>query len=284
VLELRELGAWRAFGEATRADARTLGLVPTMGALHAGHLSLIRAAKDRGDVVVATIFVNPRQFNDAGDLAHYPRSLDADRMTAAAAGVDVLVVPALEEMWPQYPRDTLTSVHVAGLGDVLEGASRPGHFAGVASVVAKLFNVTGPCRAYFGLKDFQQVAVVRQMVRDLAMPVELVECPIVRDLDGLALSSRNVRLSASARERALALSRAIAAVASAPASASSHRATLRSVLEDAGLEVAYADVVDPVTLASLGDAERGEGRALVAATVEGVRLIDNGPVELSARE
>ncbi|HVB18925.1 MAG TPA: pantoate--beta-alanine ligase [Acidimicrobiales bacterium] len=284
MLELRELGTWRAFAEATRANARTVGLVPTMGALHAGHLSLIGAAKDRGDVVVATIFVNPRQFNDPGDLARYPRSLDSDRVSAAAAGVDALVVPSLEEMWPAYPHDTLTSVNVAGLGDVLEGASRPGHFAGVASVVAKLFNVTGPCRAYFGQKDFQQVAVVRQMVRDLAMPVELVDCPIVRDPDGLALSSRNVRLGQRAREQALALSRAIGEVASAPASASTHRATLRGILEGAGLEVAYADVVDPVTLAPLGDADRGEGRALVAATVEGVRLIDNGPVELSAGE
>lgn len=284
MIELEELGAWRAFGDATRASARNVALVPTMGALHAGHLSLIGAAKSHGDVVMVTIFVNPRQFNDPSDLARYPRTLEADRAAAKAAGVDALVVPTLEEMWPDYPRGTMTSVNVAGLGDVLEGASRPGHFAGVASVVAKLFNVTGPCRAYFGQKDFQQVAVVRQMVRDLAMPVEVVDCPIVRDPDGLALSSRNVRLSSAARARALALSRAIGDVAVAPATASAHRETLRTRLASADLDVAYAEVVDPVTLAPLGDTDHGAGRALVAATVEGVRLIDNGPVELIAGE
>ncbi|HQT98897.1 MAG TPA: pantoate--beta-alanine ligase [Acidimicrobiales bacterium] len=278
--ELNELSEWRAVGDESRAAGRVVGLVPTMGALHDGHRALIRAAKDHGDLVVATIFVNPRQFNDADDLARYPRTLAADREVAASAGVDVLVVPTLEAMWPDFPGATRTSVHVAELGDVLEGEGRPGHFAGVASVVAKLFSLTGACRAYFGEKDFQQLAVVRQMVRDLSMPVEVVNCPIVRDADGLALSSRNVRLSPSGRARALALSRAIAAVANGPATASSLRALLRATLDEAALAVEYADVVDSHHLRAMGDDASGPARAVVAAVVEGVRLIDNGPVEL----
>lgn len=278
--ELHELSEWRAVGDESRAAGRVVGLVPTMGALHDGHRALIRAAKDCGDFVIATIFVNPRQFNDAHDLARYPRTLEADREVASAAGVDVLVVPALAEMWPDFPGETRTSVNVAQLGDVLEGAGRPGHFAGVASVVAKLFNLTGACRAYFGEKDFQQIAVVRQMVRDLSMPVEVVNCAIVRDADGLALSSRNEQLSASGRARALALSRAIASVANAPASASNLRAILRTTLDDAALAVEYAEIVDSHNLCALGNDVTGPARAVVAAVVEGVRLIDNGPVEL----
>lgn len=278
--ELHELSEWRAVADESRAAGRVVGLVPTMGALHDGHRALIRTAKDRGDFVMATIFVNPRQFNDAQDLARYPRTLEADRDVAAAADVDVLVVPALSDMWPEYPNETKTSVNVAQLGDVLEGAGRPGHFAGVASVVAKLFNLTGPCRAYFGEKDFQQLAVVRQMVRDLSMPVEVVDCAIVRDADGLALSSRNVRLSPAGRANALALSRAIAAVANRPEPASKLRAILRATLDEAALAVEYADVVDARRLLAMDDDASGPARAAVAAVVEGVRLIDNGPVEL----
>jgi pantoate--beta-alanine ligase len=280
VLELTDIAAWRAYANAEREAGRLVGLVPTMGALHEGHVSLFRTAKMASDVVVATIFVNPRQFADPDDLAHYPRTLAADRALALECGVDCLITPTLEEMWPDYPECTPTTVSVRGLGDVYEGVDRPGHFDGVASVVAKLFAVTGSCRAFFGEKDFQQLAVIQQMVRDLGFDVEVVACPIVRDPDGLAQSSRNVRLSAEGRRRALGLSRALSYVATTSARASSLRATMRTILDDAGVDIAYADVVDPATLAPSGDDETGERRALVAGYVEGVRLIDNGPVHV----
>ena len=271
---------WRSLAESERRAGRSVGLVPTMGALHAGHFSLFEAANAHDDVVIATTFVNPRQFDNQHDLAHYPRTSDADRAVAEAHGVDVLVEPTLEAMWPDFPDPTPTTVTIRGLGDVLEGAARPGHFDGVASVVAKLLVVTGPCRVYFGEKDFQQLCVIRQMVRDLSFGVEVVGCPIVRDADGLALSSRNVLLSDDARRRALALSLALARVAEVPAAASEHRRVLREELENAGVDVVYAEVVDPASLAASNDAHSGDARALVAALVDGVRLIDNGPVLL----
>jgi pantoate--beta-alanine ligase len=280
VNELIDIAAWRQFANDQRAAGRRVGLVPTMGALHQGHVSLFRAAKAQSDVVIATIFVNPLQFGDANDLAHYPRTLEHDRALARECGVDCLVTPTLEEMWPDYPRCTPTSVSVRGIGDVFEGAGRPGHFDGVASVVAKLFAVTGACRAFFGEKDFQQLAVVRQLVEDLGFDVEVVGCPIVRDNDGLALSSRNVRLTSESRRRALGLSRALAYVATTSARASTLRATMRTILDDAGVEVAYAEVVDPRTLRPTSDDESGLKRALVAGFVDGVRLIDNGPVSV----
>jgi pantoate--beta-alanine ligase len=280
VLELTDIASWRAYANAERDAGRRLGLVPTMGALHEGHVSLFHSAKAASDLVLATIFVNPRQFGDADDLAHYPRTLDADRALALEHGVDCLITPSLAEMWPDYPECTPTTVSVRGLGDVYEGGDRPGHFDGVASVVAKLFAVTGSCRAFFGEKDFQQLAVVRQMVRDLDFDVEVVGCPIVRDPDGLAQSSRNIRLSSEGRRRALGLSRALSYVATTSARASSLRATMRTILDDAGVEIAYADVVSPRTLVPTGDDEVGERRALVAGYAEGVRLIDNGPVHV----
>lgn len=278
--ELTDIAAWRAFAHDERVAGRRVGLVPTMGALHQGHVSLFRAAKAASDVVIATIFVNPRQFADENDLAHYPCTLEHDRALALECGVDCLVVPTLDEMWPDYPECTPTTVSVTGIGDVFEGADRPGHFDGVASVVAKLFAVTGPSSAFFGEKDFQQLAVVRQLVRDVGFDVEVVGCPIVRDEDGLALSSRNVRLSTEARRRALGLSRALSYVASTSSRASTMRATMRTILDDAGVDVAYAEVVDPRTLRPSGDDESGSRRALVAGFVDGVRLIDNGPVTI----
>ena len=273
------LDAWRDYAQRQRAAGRTVGLVPTMGALHAGHRALFQAARDAGDVVLATLFVNPRQFGDAADLAAYPRSPEADRALAEGL-VDCLVEPTLLSMWPDYPESTPTTVSVRGVGDGLESVGRPGHFDGVASVVTKLFVVTGPCRAYFGEKDFQQLAVVRALVRDLGFDVEVVACPIVRDPDGLAVSSRNVLLTPAGREVALWLSRALATVTS-PAPASAHRAALRAVLEESGVDVAYAQVVDPVTLVACDDDEEGPARALVAGLVDGVRLIDNAPVTLT---
>ena len=271
---------WRRLAEDQRLAGRRVGLVPTMGALHAGHQSLVRAARANGDYVIMTIFVNPRQFNDAADLRAYPRTPESDRALAESFGVDALVEPTMAEMWPSYPEPTPTTVTVAGLGDVLEGAGRPGHFDGVASVVAKLAIVTGPSRAYFGEKDFQQLAVVRRMVLDLGLDLEVVGCAIVRDDDGLALSSRNVRLDAQARARALSLSRALALAAEHPGPASALREVMRATMAAADVVVGYADVVDPATLEPLGDDATGRARALVAGVVDGVRLIDNREIEL----
>jgi pantoate--beta-alanine ligase len=277
---ITDVEEWRAYADVQRVAGRRVGLVPTMGALHAGHTSLFDAASAHGDVVIATSFVNPRQFDDRGDLARYPRTPELDRAVAEAHGVDCFVEPTLAAMWPNYPDATPTTVSVRGLADVLEGAARPGHFDGVASVVAKLLTITGPCRVYFGEKDYQQLAVIRQMVRDLSYAVEIVGCAIVRDADGLALSSRNVLLSDDARRRALALSHAIANVAALPAPASEHRRRLHETLDGATIDVVYAEIVDPVTLAVVGDDVSGEARAVVAASIDGVRLIDNGPVVL----
>jgi len=275
-----DIEQWRRLAEDQRAAARRVGLVPTMGALHRGHQSLVEAARANGDYVIMTIFVNPRQFNDPNDLRAYPRTPEADRDLAESIGVDALVEPTMAEMWPAYPEPTPTTVSVAGLGDVLEGAGRPGHFDGVASVVAKLAIVTGPSRIYFGEKDFQQLAVVRRMVLDLGLDVEVVGCPIVRDDDGLALSSRNVRLDEHARTRALALNRALTLASELDGPASAMRAVMRATMEAADVVVAYAEVVDPATLQPLDDGATGPGRALVAGVVDGVRLLDNRAVEL----
>jgi len=279
-----DLASWRAYCDEQRRLGRTVGLVPTMGALHEGHTSLFRAARERGDVVVATLFVNPRQFHDDHDLAAYPRTPDIDRAIAEENGVDCLIEPALPTMWPDYPAATLTTVSVAGIGESFEGIGRPGHFDGVASVVAKLFALTGPCRAYFGEKDFQQLAVVRQMARDLSFDVSFVACPILRDADGLALSSRNAQLSDDGRRRALVVSRALYNAQEHPDTASGHRRSFARSLADGDVVVAYADVVDPMTLRPLGDDDEGVGRALLAVVVDGVRLIDNGDVDVKRGE
>ena len=279
-----DLVEWRAYADCQRRAGRRVGLVPTMGALHEGHASLIRRAKQNGDVVLVSVFINPRQFNDAHDLLAYPRTPERDQELALEYGVDCLIEPPLDQMWPYYPGSTPTTVSVRGVSDTLEGAERPGHFDGVASVVAKLFTITGPCRAYFGEKDFQQLAVIRQLVRDLAFDVEVVGCATVRDETGLAISSRNVALSDAARARATAFSRALARVGAHPAVASELRTILTAVLEEARVEVAYVEIVDPVGFEPASDRSSGEYRAMLAGVVDGVRLIDNGPVTLVARE
>ena len=265
-----------------RAAGHTVGLVPTMGALHDGHASLVARARAECDAVAVSIFVNPLQFGDPDDMARYPRTLDRDLRVCAAAGVDVVFVPAVAEMYPSWPEEPSTTVSVRGVSDRWEGASRPGHFDGVATVVAKLFAVAGPCRAYFGLKDFQQLAVVRRMAGELSLPVEVVGCPIVREADGLALSSRNVRLSASERTAATALSRALAAgratLADGTRSATAVARVMRSVVEAEPLvELDYAVVVDAETLEEVEAiaADPGSLRLLVAGRVGPVRLIDN---------
>ena len=274
---------WRRLADEQRAAGRRIGLVATMGALHRGHESLVAAARANGDYVLLTIFVNPRQFDRPDDLRAYPRTPEHDRALAADMGVDALVEPTLDEMWPAYPDATATTVSVRGVSDALEGAGRPGHFDGVASVVAKLAVITGPCRAYFGEKDFQQLAVVRRLLFDLGFDVTVVGCPIVRDSDGLAISSRNVRLDPRARTRALSLHEALDRAASIEGPAESMRSVMRDVMAAASVEVAYAEVVDPLTLERTGDDETGPRRALVAGVVDGVRLIDNRAVYVRGR-
>jgi pantoate--beta-alanine ligase len=231
-----------------------VGLVPTMGALHAGHEALIARAAGECDTVVVSVFVNPAQFGDAADLAAYPRDLDADAAIAEAAGADVLFAPAVDEM---YPSGFQTWVDVEELSRGLEGEHRPGHFRGVATICLKLFNIVRPRRAYFGQKDAQQLAVLRQMVRDLDVGVDVVAVPTVRDRDGLALSSRNARLSRAERERALALPRALA---------TRDLAAARAALAD--LDVDYVEIAEfePPVLAA-------------AVRVGNTRLIDNVVLE-----
>jgi pantoate--beta-alanine ligase len=265
-----------------RAAGRRVGLVPTMGALHEGHLSLIARARAECDTVAVSIFVNPLQFGDPADIAHYPRTLERDLLVCAEAGADVVFVPAVREMYPTWPEPPATTVSVRGVSDRWEGASRPGHFDGVATVVAKLFAVAGPCRAYFGLKDFQQLAVVRALARDLSLPVAIVGCPIVREPDGLALSSRNVRLSDRERAAATVLSRALASgravVGAGERSGAAVARVMRDVVatEEDLVHLDYAVAVDAVTLLEETHIhDPATVRLLIAAQVGPVRLIDN---------
>jgi pantoate--beta-alanine ligase len=252
-----------------------------MGALHAGHCSLVERAAAECDLVVVTVFVNPLQFGDPDDIARYPRTLDADVELAGTAGADIVFAPPVSEMYPGFPAPVATTVSVAGLGDQWEGASRPGHFDGVTTVVSKLFAMAGRCRAYFGEKDFQQLAVVRRMVRDLSLQVEVVGCRTVRDDDGLALSSRNVRLSPEHRRAALALSRALRAGATRAADGEADPAEIETTMADTvaaepAVELDYAVVVRSDDLRQPSSIRPdGSIRLLIAATVGGVRLIDN---------
>ncbi len=270
VAELRdELAPARRLGE-------SIGLVPTMGALHAGHLSLIEAARRQCDVVVVSLFVNPAQFNDAGDLSKYPRDEARDAVLAAGAGADLMFAPGVEEV---YPAGFATTVSVSALTERLEGASRGrGHFDGVTTVVSKLFNMVMPDVAFFGQKDAQQALVIRRMVRDLNVPVRIEVCPIVRDSDGLALSSRNALLTVSEREQATALSRALAVVAEATQAGERDAERLltpaRSELERSGVTAEYLELVSPDTLEPVHRVD-AEALVLVAARVGSTRLIDN---------
>jgi pantoate--beta-alanine ligase len=273
---LRTIAEMHAQSEAWRRDGTRIAFVPTMGAFHEGHLSLMRQARERCDVVVASLFVNPTQFNEASDLAAYPRNEAADAEMAAAAGVDVLFAPTADEM---YPRGFATTIAVGGLEDVLEGAMRgPQHFRGVAMVVAKLFNIVAPHDAFFGQKDAQQVAVIQRMVADLALPVRIVVCDIVREADGLAMSSRNVRLAGGDRARALALWHGLQAARRAYEGGERRAAALatagRTAMAAGGIEPEYFAVVDRGSLHPLETVE-GEALVAVAARVGPVRLIDN---------
>src|SRR5271165_5192875 len=257
-------------------DGKKLGFVPTMGALHEGHLSLVRASKSRCDVTAVSIFVNPLQFGPAEDLDKYPRSLERDAELLEALGVDLLFVPGVDEM---YPRGAKTYVLVEELSDKLDGASRPGHFRGVATVVAKLFEIVRPDYSFFGQKDAAQVAVLRKMVNDLNLDVELVVCPIVREKNGLAMSSRNAYLTSEQRQQALVLHRSLMCVQAA-ADAGERDATKlmeigRQVMsEEPGARLDYFAIVDPTTLDPVPDISHG-ALVAVAAYVGTTRLIDN---------
>ena len=245
---------------AERAAGRTVGLVPTMGFLHAGHSSLMRRASAGCDVAAATIFVNPLQFAAGEDLTSYPRDIDHDRAVAEECDVAYLFTPTVEEMYGTAP--VRTSVTVAEVGDGLEGAARPTHFAGVATVVAKLLNIAGPCRAYFGEKDWQQLQVVRRLVTDLSFPVEVVGCPTVREPDGVAMSSRNNYLAPDERRAATVLHRALL----------TGRAAAAAGDDPVG---AMTEVVAAEPLAHLDYAAERDGRLLVAVRIGTTRLIDN---------
>jgi pantoate--beta-alanine ligase len=282
---VESVAACRDVLEQARAAGRVVGLVPTMGALHDGHTSLMNRARAECDVVAVSIFVNPLQFGDPEDIAHYPRTLERDLVVCAQSGVDIVLVPSVPEMYPSWPDAPSTTVSVRGVSESWVGASRPGHFDGVATVVAKLFTIAGPCRAYFGLKDFQQLAVVRRMARELSLPVEVVGCPIVREVDGLALSSRNIRLSPAERQAAIVLARALAAGQAALAGgdrsgASVTRAMRAVVAAEPLVALDYAVLVDADTLQEVGlvgddDHDHDSLRLLIAAQVGPVRLIDN---------
>ena len=269
---IRTIAEMRAWLGNCRAENRSVGLVPTMGAFHAGHHSLMRAAKDEMDEVVVSLFVNPTQFNDAKDLQNYPRSEANDAVEAGELGVDVLFAPPTSEI---YPEGFATTVSVGGLSEVLEGAERgPGHFAGVCTVVCKLLNIIAPDAAYFGQKDAQQVAVVKRMVRDLDIPSKIEVLPTVREPDGLALSSRNVRLSPEDREQALSLSRALFAARDAVAAGERDVERVRAIALAQLSDPEYLAIVDPISFSPLTTIA-APALVAVAAHVGPVRLIDN---------
>jgi pantoate--beta-alanine ligase len=266
----------RAALDAERAGGRRVGFVPTMGYLHDGHASLVRAARAATDVVAVSIFVNPLQFGAGEDLSAYPRDLARDSRLAEANGADLLFTPSVEEM---YPLPVQTAVSVGGVSEPLEGASRPTHFAGVATVVAKLFSIVGPCAAFFGEKDFQQLAVVRRMTADLSIPVDVVGCPTRREADGLAMSSRNVYLTAEEREAAPVVHRALqagaASILAGERRATEVRSLMAQVIEAEPLaSLDYAEVVDAAAF-TVPDPLAGTLRLLAAVRFGRARLIDN---------
>ena len=276
---IRPLAQMRGLIRRWKAHGETIGVVPTMGALHEGHLSLVRAARERCDRVIVTLFVNPRQFNSPEDFAKYPRTEQADAELLGPQAVDALFVPDGAEV---YPPEHATRISVSGVTEPLEGAHRPGHFDGVATVVTLLFNMTQPDYAFFGEKDWQQLQLVRRLVADLKLPLEIVGCPCIRAADGLALSSRNQRLSGAARAQAAALPGALFDAArriEAGEAVGQVLAGAETALTAAGIgPVEYLALRDAETLA---EARPGRpARLLVAAWLDGVRLIDNVAVTL----
>ena len=262
--------------DALRSEGKTIGLVPTMGALHAGHASLVKRAVAENDVVVVSDFVNPTQFNDKNDLAKYPRTLDADCELLEKVGAAFVFAPSVEEI---YPEPDTRQFSYAPLDTVMEGRFRPGHFNGVCQIVSKLFMIVNPTRAYFGEKDFQQLAIIREMVRQMKFDLEIVGCPIVREEDGLALSSRNARLSSDERENALNISRTL--FKSRTFAATHSVSETQKMVEDAiaaapGLRLEYFEIVDGNTLQKIGDwNETSYAVGCITVFCGEVRLIDN---------
>jgi pantoate--beta-alanine ligase len=286
MIVLRTVDAMRRACRTLQQEGRTLGLVPTMGALHEGHLSLVRRAMSECGAVAVSIFINPTQFGAGEDFDVYPRVFEQDCALLEAEGVDIVFAPSVAAMYPAASAGTF--VEVPEIGARLDGGSRPGHFRGVATVVAKLFNIAGADRAYFGQKDAAQVAVLQAMVRDLNFAVELVVCPTVRDENGLALSSRNRLLAEEDRDAALLLHRALESANELLIAGETDAMALRGVIlaalaDDPRIEVDYAEVVDAITLQRLSDASGGALIA-VAAKVGSTRLIDNLVVEAVAHE
>lgn len=259
-----------------KVQGKKVGLVPTMGALHAGHASLVKRSVNENDVTVVSVFVNPTQFNDKNDLVKYPRTLDADCKLLDACEVNFVFAPSVEEI---YPKPDTRSFSYAPLDTVMEGAFRPGHFNGVCQIVSKLFDIVKPYRAYFGEKDFQQLAIIREMVRQMKFDLEIVGCPIVREEDGLALSSRNARLSAAERENALNISRTL--FKSLTFAADHSVSETQRMVEDAinatsGLRLEYFEIVDGNTLQKIGDwNETSYAVGCITVFCGEVRLIDN---------
>lgn len=271
-----EIDDVRQLSRAARFTGKRIGLVPTMGALHEGHLSLVGAAKSKCDVVVVSIFVNPTQFGPNEDFAKYPRTFEHDCELLEKEGVDLVFAPSVEEM---YPAGAITYVTVDGMSDKLCGRSRPGHFRGVTTVVSKLFHIVEPDLAFFGQKDAAQVAIIQRMVRDLNMPVEIVVCPIVREPDGLAMSSRNAYLTPEQRKSALVLSRALRRVQQVFDQGERNAAKLieagkHVVAEEPSVRLDYLEIVDPETLEGV-DVISSKSLVAVAAFVGTTRLIDN---------
>ena len=266
----------RAACREIRQSGKRLGFVPTMGALHAGHISLVQAARSQCAAVAASVFVNPTQFGPNEDLSKYPRDLERDRGLLEKEGVDLLFAPTAEEM---YPAGAVTWVTVEGLSERLEGKSRPGHFRGVTTIVSKLFNIVEPDRAYFGQKDAQQAVIIRKMVRDLDMGVEVVVCPTVRETDGLALSSRNVYLNPEERKQALVLYRALCRVQALADRGERDAAKLLEAAsqvfaDEKPVQLDYFEIVDKDSLEPVKDISRG-ALVVAAARVGKTRLIDN---------
>ena len=274
----RSVESLRAAVRGWKSAGQTVGVVPTMGALHEGHLSLARRARSECDRVITTIFVNPKQFNNPEDLKKYPRTEEADATLLATVPVDAIFAPPVEEV---YPEGFGTNVSVSGVSEPLEGKMRPGHFDGVATVVTKLFGMTLADRGYFGQKDWQQLQVVLKLVRDLNLPVEIVGCETIRDPDGLAMSSRNVRLTPEGRAKAPVLYAALSAATAEIRAGLPDRMAIREAAEQiraAGFDrVEYIELRDAATLIPSDDPTRPR-RMLAAAWLDGVRLIDNIPV------
>lgn len=276
----QEIEAVREAVRAAQRSGQRVGLVPTMGALHAGHMSLVEAARKQCGYVAVSIFVNPTQFGPSEDLAAYPRPLEADLEQCRRANVDLVFMPSVEAM---YPADAKTLIHVRDLTAVLCGPCRPGHFDGVATVVAKLFNILPADFAFFGEKDYQQLQVIRRMAADLNFPMEIVGCPTVREADGLAMSSRNAYLSAEERSRATSLSRALFAAVERARNGERDVSQLRSLMRDAILSagparIEYIEIVDADSLAPLTSVDR-PARICLAVRIGKTRLIDNLAVE-----